>query len=339
MMQFLFPNEILEDILTNLSTYDLFFLKHVNRQFRHVIGRIEARQLLKVQLSFPGDNIQQFHHVCKSANYLLFDHYLNIFKGNKKRDFWFQFLNVSCLSGDYIIADYLIGRHQINQKLKRRDVTIWNEPFVNACVGGNIKLIMKLIELCREHNNNAIDWRMGLLRACSGGHIKIIDFMLEKMDDSKLLYSQKRQNLNDGLYGACYGGYVEIIDFMVEKMEQSKIEPNWNLGLSGACGGGHIKIVNYMIEKMEQSKINPKSQVDWNEGLLSACWYGQLEIVKFIIEKLEQLPDSANVVKWNRALDEACYGGNKEIVKIVVRYCDRDNAVSCHCCGKAASEH
>jgi|SRR5579875_1013617 len=105
---------------------------------------------------------------------------------------------ISCLKGYYL---------NIRKWLQIKKSFDLNTAFFNACMGGNLDIVMLMI----KHGAN--NWNLGLYSACKGGKRQIIDLMIQN-------------GANDfywALEGATENGNDEIIDLMLQKSANNNI--------------------------------------------------------------------------------------------------------------------
>ncbi|MEM3858150.1 MAG: F-box protein [Candidatus Micrarchaeaceae archaeon] len=98
----------------------------------------------------------------------------------------------SCLKGYYL---------NIRKWLQLKKSFDLNMAFLNACIGGNLDIVMLMIK------NGANNWNLGLYAACKGGKKQIIDLMIKN----------GATDFYWALEGATENGADELIDLMLQK--------------------------------------------------------------------------------------------------------------------------
>jgi hypothetical protein len=129
-------------------------------------------------------------------------------------------LHAACKRGDELLARQLIaaGATQIYS------------TFTGACEGGNLALVMFLIEMRGDH---PFDWDAGLYNACNKGHRELMSLMLLK----------GATDFNTALAGACEGGHLDLAQMMLDKGAT-----DYELGLWAAAVGEKPLLAKFMIE-------------------------------------------------------------------------------------------
>jgi hypothetical protein len=165
--------------------------------------------------------------------------------------------------------------------------------FVNACKGGNIKFINKLILTKADQ----INIKYGFHAACGSGHLNVVKLLVTQIDSCYIF---------EGFGESCMYGYKNVVDYFIDNYTdilRSHKDNYINHGLRLACYGQQEHIVEYMIHLGANN---------FNECLIVCCEVKNIRLVKILVNV------GANNI--DQAFIKACNMNDIKIITMLLDY-------------------
>ena len=172
------------------------------------------------------------------------------------------------------------GGGKFGSALRRKGAAA-EDPFLHACVTGNIAQAHKLADkneqephkLRQKWDTPGGSWVRSdvtpLFAACYSGHLLVVQFLIEECGADTTLATRKMDETP--FWMACFKGHIAIVEYMLKLWEEEKI-PGEAIGRStvdtwtplfGACYMGHLKVVKHLAETLDLDcrKVNSLGHV------------------------------------------------------------------------------
>lgn len=136
--------------------------------------------------------------------------------------------------GNEEMASFLMSFQSVrNAMLENPDKehSVANNMLLHACCGGNISLVMRVIQY------GANNWLSAVFGSARKGHEDILEFVVGLIDNKMRAYTH-------AMYGAAYGGQLVIVKRMVKRGVRC-----FNGAMLFAAEGGHNDVIRYLVGK------------------------------------------------------------------------------------------
>ena len=264
----------------------LEMLKLVFKYGRNLNFKDAAKIAVQNRFDNMIDYLQSINLITKSENNLLMACKNGDFNKVKRskyiRCYEDQPLVEACAEGHIKIVKYLIDNDcDINCQ--------HGKPLAMACLKQNMELIKFLIDNGASVNS---DFDLPFNMACKSGNLKIVKFLIkngfEPMDDAI-----------GGYIETCINNHTHILKFLIEK--NIGVYHNVQNEFNYACENKFYEIIDILIK---YPAINDEVMyIDFEHPLKEACKTGNLEIVKLLIDVYD-----VNIMDMLESSEELEYG-------------------------------
>ncbi|XP_062593371.1 ankyrin-2-like [Saccostrea cucullata] len=252
-------------------------------------------------------------------------------------------LNLCCYTGKIEMCKYLVKTYPY-----LLDITDNNGQNVlhDAALGGNVDLIIFLVEKGLDIKSTGNDGSTVLHQCCNNGKMNMCKYLVNTYPD--LLHVTYKDGLN-ALHGATWSGNVDLIIFLVEKgLDIKSTRNDGSSVLHLCCLKRNINMCKYLVNTY--SDLLYVTNNNGESALHKAAWSGYVDLVIFLVEKgldikctrndgstvlhlcclnsktdickylVNTYPDLLNVTDNNgqNALHDAAWSGNVEILKFLL---------------------
>lgn len=194
-------------------------------------------------------------------------------------------------------AKYLFYKYSLAEDI----ISGINNVFVNACRGGNLKIIKWLYSLSKLyhfridiHWNNEVAFR----ECCRNGHLNMIKYLIELADsennpvdvDATVSYHYIRTT-DSGFSNACVSGHLNVIEWFLTFCHERNISLDIHhmddFAFYNGCKNGHIEIIKLLLkvgtERNEPFDLlgNPNK---YYGSFTIACKHGHFEVAKLLYD-------------------------------------------------------
>ena len=251
--------------------------------------------------------------------------------------------HVAANVGSERMVDWVLER---GGDLEGRD-SIDATPLWQACAGGCLAMVRKLVESGADVMAKSRGHRSVLSAASSRGHADVVAFLLGL---GVVDVAAEGFGVSSSLYGACTGNYSEVAKLLIEAGADVDVKGKDVFGLMyRACARGYVEIVRLMVDAGAWSGV-AKDGVRWANVLVPAAGKGHIDVIRVLldvgvnVDGLDQVGDTAlcrasrfgcvDVVRvlvgeggadvnqagwmWKTPLILACEHGEEDMVRVLL---------------------
>ncbi|XP_065353147.1 ankyrin repeat domain-containing protein 17 isoform X5 [Cloeon dipterum] len=183
---------------------------------------------------------------------------------------------------------------------------------VEACSGGDVCTVRKLLSEGRSVNETTEEGESLLSLACSAGYLELAQVLLAM---SAGVEDRGIKGDCTPLMEAASAGHADIVQLLIDNGADVNAQSSTgNTPLMYACAGGHLEVVEILLK----SHANVE---DHNENghtpLMEAASAGYVNVAKILLDNGAGINTHSNEFKES-ALTLACYKGHLEMVRFLL---------------------